>query len=51
MSSGTAEAVYVTMVQGLEYLADYFEHQNIEIMLSKIHMKSVTTFMVGCIFG
>ena len=51
IASNTAEAVYITLVQGPEYLADYFEYRGKSEFLSKMNMRCLTTQMVECFFG
>lgn len=51
MSSRTAEAVFITLCNGLQYLFDYFSYSGNEAMLNKMNIKCITTWLVECVFG
>ena len=46
MASRTAEGFYVTLVNGVQYLSDYFKYTGKENILSEIKIKTLGTRMI-----
>ena len=46
MASRTAEGFYVTLVNGVQYLSDYFKYTGKENILSEIKVKTLRTRMI-----
>ena len=46
MTSRTAEGFYVTLVNGVQYLSDYFKYTGKENVLSEIKVKTLRTRMI-----
>ena len=51
MASRTAEGFYVTLVNGVQYLSDYFKYTGKKNTLSKIKVKTIGTRMIEGFYG
>ena len=51
MASRTAEGFYVTLVNGVQYLSDYFKCTGKENILSEIKIKTLDTRMIERFYG
>ena len=51
MASRTAEGFYVTLVNGVQYLSDYFKYTGKENLLNEIKVKTLGTRMIEGFYG
>ena len=51
MASQTADACYSTLMPGLKYIKDYFDHIGHEELSRKTILRCLTTRLVECFFG
>ena len=51
MSSQTAEAVYVTMINAVEFLHKYFHYIGQDELVCRVTSKALTTRLIECFFG
>ena len=51
MASPTAEGFYVTLVNGVQYLSDYFKYTGKENLLNEIKVKTLGTRMIEGFYG
>ena len=51
MASRSTEGLYVTLVNGVQYLSDYFNYTGKENILSEIKVKTLNTRMIEGFYG
>ena len=51
MASGTVEGFYVTLMNGVQYLSDYFKYTGKENILREIKFKTLGTRMIEEFYG
>ena len=51
MASRTAEAVFITLIKGMEFLMDYFKHIRREELLRHIIVKMLNDSLAEAFFG